>query len=200
MGNTPDRLPLLSAGCHLSPDDGACFMELVPVLAGQCWSEQPNCTDPTLSTVAGAVNDAVSDTARQQLIHHAPDLVRRRVEPGLLAPAIVAACLDAIQPMLPRDRGDLRRHRRRAARHLARRPTPGQWAPVARLSGLVYRRGPAQHAIAAAIRAVQVLPTAERDLALHAMLTAAIRITPTAAAIGRTRTAGAGRERMERQR
>jgi hypothetical protein len=177
------ELPLLSPGTHLSPDDGACLMELVSVLAGQRWSDQPSCTDPTLATVARVVNDDVSDTARQHLARTAVDLVGRRGQAATLAPGIVAACVAAVAEHAPAAR--LNRHHHRAARRLAAHAPAAGWRfMAARLAAWAYRRGPAQHAITAAVLATRTLPQPQRDTTLRAMLDAAIAATPAPAAVG----------------
>lgn len=64
----PAGLPLLSAGRHRRPRDGACMMELVSLLAGERWSDAPACTHPLLARLARLVNDATSDDARHRLV------------------------------------------------------------------------------------------------------------------------------------
>ena len=68
------RAPVLSAGKHSRPTQGACLMEYVSVLAGRRFSAKPACTDRTLAAVARAVNDYSSDEARQRLTRYAGDL------------------------------------------------------------------------------------------------------------------------------
>ena len=50
VGRRPDGLPMLDRGGHRSPDQGACLMEYVSVLAGRRFSAKPDCTDRTLAT------------------------------------------------------------------------------------------------------------------------------------------------------
>lgn len=64
---TPDLLPLLSRGKHRNPRKGACFMELASYLAGERWSDHPQCTHPLLATMARLVNDFTTDAGRPQL-------------------------------------------------------------------------------------------------------------------------------------
>lgn len=64
----PEFLPVLSAGAHDSPKDGACVMEYVSLLAGEEWSDSPACTHPVIAAVARCVNDRLSDSERQQLV------------------------------------------------------------------------------------------------------------------------------------
>jgi len=71
----PDLVPTLSAGRHRSARRGACFMEFASFLAGERWSDHPNCTDPTLSTLARAVNDTVRDDRRGELVSDVPRVI-----------------------------------------------------------------------------------------------------------------------------
>lgn len=167
--STPDSLPLLSPGTHLSPDDGACLMELVSVLAAEPWSDQPACTDPTLATIARVVNDDMSDATRQAIVPLAADLVGRTGDPVHLAPHLVDLCLTVTQRHLPAPSPRLERHRRRAARRLAADHRLGVSLPA-----WLYARGPAQHAITAMILALRALPAADRDRALQTVLHAAV--------------------------
>ncbi len=74
----PDLVPTLSAGHHRSPRKGACFMEFASYLAGERWSDHPSCTDPTLGTLARAVNDTVSDSRRGELVTDIPRVIGLR--------------------------------------------------------------------------------------------------------------------------
>ena len=58
----PDGLPILSRGKHRTPRSGACFMEMASLLAGEKWTDQPQCTHPLLGGLARLVNDSISDT------------------------------------------------------------------------------------------------------------------------------------------
>jgi hypothetical protein len=71
----PELVPTLSAGHHRSPRTGACFMEFASFLAGERWSDHPSCTDPTLATLARAVNDTVRDGRRGELIGDIPRVI-----------------------------------------------------------------------------------------------------------------------------
>lgn len=74
----PELVPTLSAGRHRSARKGACFMEFASYLAGERWSDHPNCTDPTLGTLARAVNDTVRDSRRGELISDIPRVIGLR--------------------------------------------------------------------------------------------------------------------------
>lgn len=74
----PDGMPVLSRGRHRTPRRGACFMELASLLAGERWSDHPQCTHPLLAQLAQHVNDHTSDAGRQQLAPLIPSVVGRR--------------------------------------------------------------------------------------------------------------------------
>ncbi len=75
MSRTPDVMPVLSRGKHRSPRKGACFMELAGYLAGEPWSDHPNCTHPVLARLAREVNDHVDDYGRERIAHLIPDVI-----------------------------------------------------------------------------------------------------------------------------
>ena len=74
----PDLVPTLSAGHHRSARKGACFMEFASYLAGERWSDHPSCTDPTLGTLARAVNDTMRDSRRGELVTDIPRVIGLR--------------------------------------------------------------------------------------------------------------------------
>lgn len=85
----PDRLDLtaslrLSTGAHDEPDlDGlgdlvdvhACVMEAVAFVAGEPWSDHPQCASSTIGAYLRAWNDSLPDDDRQQLKQYIPRLV-----------------------------------------------------------------------------------------------------------------------------
>ncbi len=71
----PDYMPVLSRGRHRSMRKGACFMELASVLAGEPWSDHPDCTHPLLSDLARQVNDATTDAGRHHLAELVPEVI-----------------------------------------------------------------------------------------------------------------------------
>ncbi|GAB3441712.1 hypothetical protein GCM10027517_18050 [Phycicoccus ginsengisoli] len=75
VSNTPDLVPVLSAGKHRTPRKGACFMEMASFLAGEKWSDHPRCTHPLLASMARLVNDALSDEERRRIATLVPDVV-----------------------------------------------------------------------------------------------------------------------------
>jgi hypothetical protein len=72
---TPELMPVLSRGKHRNPRRGACFMEMASFLAGEPWSDQPECTHPLLARVARLVNDSVTDQGRARLVPLIPSVI-----------------------------------------------------------------------------------------------------------------------------
>ena len=66
--SAPGVIPILTAGRHRGPRQGACFMEFASFLAGERWSDHPACTHPLVATLARDVNDLTSDRARDALM------------------------------------------------------------------------------------------------------------------------------------
>lgn len=90
--NIPDYMPILSAGGHESPADGACIMELASFLAGEEWTDQPECVSPVLAVVARHVNDDLDDTERMRLLPLLPRLMgTTKPKPGADAIRVAAA-------------------------------------------------------------------------------------------------------------
>ncbi|VXC14029.1 hypothetical protein [Aeromicrobium sp. 9AM] len=66
--NMPDALPTLSAGSHDAEHGEACVMEYVSLLAGEEWSDRPDCTHPMLAHEARTTNDLLRDSDRARLV------------------------------------------------------------------------------------------------------------------------------------
>ncbi|MEH3033836.1 MAG: hypothetical protein PGN07_07295 [Aeromicrobium erythreum] len=64
----PDAMPTISAGPHDPGDGQACLMEYVSLLAGEEWSDRPECTHPLLAHEARTVNDGLPDRDRGRLV------------------------------------------------------------------------------------------------------------------------------------
>jgi hypothetical protein len=64
----PDFLPTLSAGSHDAEHGEACVMEYVSLLAGEEWSDRPECTHPLLAHEARTTNDLLRDSDRARLV------------------------------------------------------------------------------------------------------------------------------------
>lgn len=73
--DSPVLMPVLSAGRHRSPRQGACFMEFASWLAGESWSDHPACTHPALASLARLVNDCTSNRQRDRLVELIPSVI-----------------------------------------------------------------------------------------------------------------------------
>jgi hypothetical protein len=69
---------ILKSGTHKSFDDGACIMELVSYVAGEKWSDRPECSCQTLTTLAIGINDRVDEETRQKLKSIVPLIINTR--------------------------------------------------------------------------------------------------------------------------
>jgi hypothetical protein len=75
QGSLPDIMPVLSRGKHRTPKSGGCFMEFASYLAGESWSDHPDCTHPVLASLARMVNDCSSDDGRSRLALLIPSVI-----------------------------------------------------------------------------------------------------------------------------
>lgn len=65
--NIPDGLPSLSRGGHEEQDGQACVMELVALLSGEEWTDNPENVHPILRAIAMTTNDWLPDQHRHLL-------------------------------------------------------------------------------------------------------------------------------------
>src|SRR5688500_1006400 len=84
----PNGVPQLSRGKHRSAKTGACFMEFASYLAGEPWSDSPQCTDPLLAHLARGVNDQLPDVRRDEIAPEIPRVIGLRGDHRILAPVI----------------------------------------------------------------------------------------------------------------
>jgi hypothetical protein len=61
----------LRRGRHLSPDDGACVMEVASMLAGEPFSDRPRSVCPVVASYLRSLNDILDDHERQLLYPYA---------------------------------------------------------------------------------------------------------------------------------
>jgi hypothetical protein len=186
-------VPILSAGSHRGPDQGACFMEYAAYLAGEPWSDRPACTHPLLAHLAREVNDRTSDAGRPALAPLVPTVIGLRdgdpsAYPRLVARVagttipevsqrhqfVLAVALLRAKQLLP-DAGA----RATAAEVLEEIPVAAGWAT----SFLQGRRAPsvpaylkraAPEAITACATAAAAAPHGDPDLLLRHLLEAAV--------------------------
>ncbi|MGR6964613.1 hypothetical protein ACU610_09160 [Geodermatophilus sp. URMC 61] len=67
MAQGPASMPVLSRGRHRNPARGACFMEYTALLAGEPFTDTPDCVDGELAAVLRHANDRLSDGDRFRL-------------------------------------------------------------------------------------------------------------------------------------
>lgn len=172
-GMVPEQLPMLSRGSHSGPEDGACLMEYVSVLAGEAFSDRPRCTPPLLRLMAHRVNDLTTDAARGGLAALAPGLIGTSRTDSRATAALVACCAEAAWAVHPAGVGR-NRQARRARRRLARLETDPAGplrAWVRRMVGACYGHSRASVDVDAALTAIAQCPAGQfRDQALHRLL------------------------------
>jgi hypothetical protein len=158
--------PHLSRGSHMTYAMGTCVMELASVLAGEPFSDRPECIHPTLAKVARMVNDQVGDDERQRLVPLLPQMMgspRSGERVGLI---IALTCLDHATSGTSQRK--VNRHRKRLLRRLEWTTDRQRLSPLGRFRC----RLEAHRAIDAAVVATR--RRAER--ALTTMLTDVVRI------------------------
>lgn len=68
----------LDRGSHNTPGDGHCVMEVVAMLAGEPFTDHPECASPVVSAFLRNWNDVLDDDTRQTLKQHIPRLVNSK--------------------------------------------------------------------------------------------------------------------------
>ena len=156
--------PHLSRGSHMTSAMGTCVMELASVLAGEPFSDRPECIHPTLAKVARMVNDQVGDGERQRLVPLLPQMMsgpRSGERVGLI---IALTCLDHATTGATQRK--VTRHRKRVVRHLDAMSGRQRLSPVRRLRCRL-----------AAHRAIDVAVVATRRQAERALTTMLVDVT-----------------------
>jgi hypothetical protein len=100
----PQVMPILSAGRHRTPRQGACFMEFASYLAGERWSDHPPCTHPLLAALARDVNDLTTDASRARLLPLVHRVVGLTTDDPLLASTILVRAAAAALPVASMER------------------------------------------------------------------------------------------------
>jgi len=72
-----DKL-VLDANSHDPGSDRMCVMEAVAMLAGEQWSDHPQCASPVIGAFLRSWNDSLPDDDRQQLKQYIPRLINSR--------------------------------------------------------------------------------------------------------------------------
>jgi hypothetical protein len=100
----PVLVPVLSRGKHRNPRKGACFMELASWLAGQRWSDHPECTHPLLAAAARHVNDYTTDAGRHRLAGLIPSVIGLTSHDPHVDPRIALRCATTALPVVAAER------------------------------------------------------------------------------------------------
>ena len=94
-----DMNPLMSLhpsrGRHSTATAGVCLMELASVVAGEPFTDHPQCVHPALALAARVVNDQVGDAVRQSLVPLLPQMMSGPRRDRRAGPVIALSCLDA---------------------------------------------------------------------------------------------------------
>ena len=172
------EVPFLSAGAHLSAEEGMCLMEAVSEAAHAPWSDEPACTHPLLAHLARVVNDASSDDGRQQLRALVRDLASAAPGDATQAAQTSARVAVACTEWAVRFRASplLNHLHRVAAAQLARESRYATAGPgrFARSRRRMFARGPGARAIEMAASACLHVPLPGRDAALRDLLSVGI--------------------------
>ncbi|MEN3357987.1 MAG: hypothetical protein V7637_1969 [Mycobacteriales bacterium] len=104
IDRVPELVPVLSRGKHRSPRRGACFMELASYLAGERWSDHPECTHPLLAALARHVNDCTSDANRPRLAGLIPSVIGLTSDDPRLDARLTLRAATAALPIAAADR------------------------------------------------------------------------------------------------
>src|SRR5437588_7373903 len=70
----------LLKGSH-NPDSQFCVMELAAFLAGEKWSDRPECASPVITAFLVSWNDSLNDEDRQMLRPYAVKVIGTRTTP-----------------------------------------------------------------------------------------------------------------------
>lgn len=89
------RAPLYAVGSRKAPPTDLCLMEIAAKLAGEPWTDHPECVHPTLGAVARGVYDHTSEAGRAALVPLAPSLIGTACTGLELSARLVATCVSA---------------------------------------------------------------------------------------------------------
>ncbi|MDH6237169.1 hypothetical protein [Cryobacterium sp. CG_9.6] len=104
QSSLPDGMPVLSRGKHRTPRSGGCFMEFASYLAGESWSDHPQCTHPVLASLARMVNDCTNDEGRSRLAVLIPSVIGLRGDAPQIEILVSLRAASAALPLVSRDR------------------------------------------------------------------------------------------------
>jgi hypothetical protein len=73
-----NRITTLTVGNHETPEQGACIMEFVSLLAHESWSDKPVCASKSITAFCVWINDNGDQSHRDKLLLLAPQIVNTR--------------------------------------------------------------------------------------------------------------------------
>jgi hypothetical protein len=149
---------VLKSGSHL-PDGEFCVMEAVAYVAGEKWSDSPECASPSISGFLRCWNDGMNDEDRQMLKPFIPKLVNSRGSDDLEQRRYMLAFNWAIREMVPSWLDAAMLHREASAlRDLREFTDPAQLRDVPELSAA----GSAARSAAGSAAESALRPTVEK--------------------------------------
>jgi hypothetical protein len=194
----PELVPVLSRGKHRNPRKGACFMELASYLAGERWSDHPDCTHSLLAAVARLVNDYTTDAGRPRLAGLIPSVIGVTGDDPHIDPRIALRCATTALPVVSAERQRVMAVSILAAEHtlaqlpgpssddllersrqaMARAPHAARWAHgfarAVRTSPKQFSRRAAPRTVHYAVEGIAQACVADPDGMLHDLLRATI--------------------------
>ena len=78
-------------------------MEFASFVAGERWSDHPDCTHPLLATLGRNVNDQMSDEGRQRLLEMVPSVVGLTSDDPAIDVRLALLCATEALPFVPAD-------------------------------------------------------------------------------------------------
>jgi hypothetical protein len=79
-------------------------MEFASYLAGERWSDHPECTDPVLAGLAREINDRVADDVRDGMIEYVPRVVGLRGDDRVIGLVVALRAATEALPVASMDR------------------------------------------------------------------------------------------------
>ncbi|MGW9159604.1 hypothetical protein, partial [Microbacterium sp. NPDC055665] len=68
----------LAKGAHSNPEEGMCLLEAASFVAGEAFSDTPQCVSPVLGSFGRSLNDALPTDKRQELVPLIPRIIGTR--------------------------------------------------------------------------------------------------------------------------
>jgi hypothetical protein len=68
----------LASGAHSTPEAGMCLLEAASFIAGEAFTDHPECVSPVLGSFGRALNDVLPDDKRQRLVPLIPRIIGTR--------------------------------------------------------------------------------------------------------------------------